>query len=147
MASLRGMSVIQLLDIHNSSSATAPSPKIKFGMFVICCFSMLSVYLYSVLFKWFQHSFLYSVQNPYSVFIWSRLRCLWRPPRGGLFDYCVDNAENEGECNFNTWQRINRTKIQNSSKIQRNWGPEDPWISCISYFVRGLIKVADTQGV
>ena len=27
------MSVIQLLEIHNSSSATAPSPKIKFVMF------------------------------------------------------------------------------------------------------------------
>ena len=78
--------------------------------------------------EWNQHSFLYSVQNPYSVFIWSRLRCLWRSPRGGLFadDYCVDNAENKGECNFNTWQQINRTKSLYSSKLQRCWGPEDP---------------------
>ena len=38
---------------------------------------------------------------------------------------CVDN-ENDGECNFNTWQRRNRTKSQYSSKLQRRWGPEDP---------------------
>ena len=113
MASLRGMSVIQLLDIHNSSSATAPSPKIKLGIFVICCFSMLSVYLYSVLFK-------------SSISFCIRLTSVKSEVMLLLMINCVDN-ENEGEFNFNTWQQINRTKSQYSSKLQMlgPWRPLD----------------------
>ena len=110
----RRMSGIKLLDIHNPSSATAPSLKVIVWIFGICCFLMLSVYLYPV-FSIIQikHSFLYWAHlcNGEEVIL--------------LMINCVGN-KNEGEYNFDTWQRRNRTKSQYSSKLKRCWGPEGP---------------------
>ena len=75
---------------------------------------MLSVYLYPV-FSIIQikHWFLYWAHlcNGEEVIL--------------LMINCVGN-ENEGEYNFDTWQRRNRTKSQYSSKLKRCWGPEGP---------------------
>ena len=84
-----------------SLHATAPSLKVIVWIFGICCFLMLSVFLYSVLFE---------SSIPFCI---------------RLMINCVGN-EKEGEFNFNTWQRRNRTKNQYSSKLKRCWGPEDP---------------------
>ena len=76
---------IKLLDIHNSSSATAPSPKIqKLQFFLYFCFSMLLVclFVFSIYSNYFSINFCIPLKNPIRltsaiVFIWSKLRCLW----------------------------------------------------------------------
>ena len=104
----RGMSGIKLLDIHNSS--VSKNLCWNFCLF----FNLFCLFVFSI-----QHSFLYSAHKLYSAHLCNDEVVVL------LMVDCVDN-ENEGKCNFNTWQRRNRTKSQYSSKLQRCWGPEDP---------------------
>ena len=109
------MSVIQLLEIHLLCYCSVK----KIVIFGICCFQcclFICIQYYS---NNFSIRFCIRLIKPYSAHL-----------RNGevvvlLVIKCVDN-EKDGECNFNTWQRRNRTKSQYSSKLQRCWGPEDP---------------------
>ena len=104
----RGMSGIKLLDIHNSSV----SKNLCWNFLLV--FQLFCLFVFSI-----QHSFLYSAHKLYSAHLCNDEVVVL------LMVDCVDNVENEGKCNFNTWQRRKRTKSQYSSKLQRCWGPED----------------------